>query len=179
MKRSYNIWDNGGTPFLVDVDTSNKTVQIWKQYVTSEDSDSQSTTDYKQLTKLTYEDIYIGKDPKNFTKEMGEEWTREFVGNSILLKTSSTKYVFIGWDIYSFELEDGDRVVKYYSPMGHSGVPYPVLIGKKNSYFMIEKQYALNDLFDLDQELYYQFYKLKKNDRHDMNHIKMIEERLD
>lgn len=169
--RSYTIIDNSSTPFLVKVEK--KTAHVLRQVVIDDDE-----VTYQPLLNLNYQDIHIGKDPKNFTKEMGEEWSRDFVGNSILLKTTDRKYVFIGWDIYSFELEEGDTVVKYYSPMGHSGVPYPVLIGKKNSYFMIEKQYASNDLFDLNNELYDQFYSLKKDDKHDMKNIKMIQDRL-
>lgn len=174
--KSYGITDNGGTPFLVDVDKTEKIVQIWKQDTQSE---PENADDYVKLKKISYEDVYIGKDPKNFTDEMGETWTRRFDGNSILLKVSDKKFVFIGWDIYSFELESGDEIKNYYSPMGHSGVPYPALIGKKNTYFMIEKQYVSNELLDLTKEPYGQYYDtVPSSNRHPMKNVKMIQERL-
>lgn len=171
-KKTYRIIDNGGTPFLVDVYKNNQSVQIWKA------SDNALEDDYIKVKTITYDKIYIGNDPKDFTDELGEVWDKSFKGNSILLRVANNKYIFIGWDIYSFKLEDGDTFKHYYSPMGHSSVPYPVLIGKKNSYFMIEKQYASNDLFDLSNELYGQFYDLTNDNKHKISHVKMIQERL-
>jgi hypothetical protein len=174
--KTYSIADNGGTPFLVDVDKHEKTVEIWKQATQSE---PENADDYVKLKKMSYEDIYIGKDPKNFTDQMGETWEKSFEGNSILLKISDKKFVFIGWDIYSFELEDGDEIKNYYSPMGHSGVPYPYLIGKKNTYFMIEKQYAPNELLDLTKEAYRQFYDtVNASKKQSMKKMNIIQERI-
>jgi hypothetical protein len=42
------------------------------------------------------------------------------------------KYVCITHIIFEFTLEAGDEFVKYFSYIGNSDVPYPVLLGKNN-----------------------------------------------
>jgi hypothetical protein len=179
--KSYQIIDNGGIPFIVTVNKSENTVQILKQQSRSDTEDDSELTldDYTKLKKISYEGIYIGKDPKNFTDEMGETWEKSYEGNSILLKISVNKFVYIGSEIYSFELDDGDKDIKYYSPMGHSGVPYPVLIGKKNTYFMLDKQAVPNEFLDLTKEAYGQYYDtVSHSNKHSMKNVKIIQDRL-
>ena len=61
-------------------------------------------------------------------------------GNTILLQLDHHHYVFIGSRIYEFKTKDS--IVKYYSPMGNNQVPYPVAIGEKNVYFMLDQTYV-------------------------------------
>lgn len=69
------------------------------------------------------------------------------IGNSILLHLSGKKYMFIGHEIYEFTMED--EFDAYYSIIGNNDVPYPVLLGSKYVYFMLEHDHAYipRDLF--------------------------------
>jgi hypothetical protein len=179
--KSYQIIDNGAIPFIVTVNNNEKSVQILKQQFRSDTEDDSELTldDYINLKKILYKAIYIGKDPKNFTDGMGETWEKSYEGNSILLKISAKKFVYIGSEIYSFELDDGDKAVKYYSPMGPSGVPYPYLIGKKNTYFMLDNQAVPNEFLDLTKDAYDQFYhSVTPSNKHSMKNVNMIENRM-
>ena len=44
-------------------------------------------------------------------------------------------------------IEITDEIKKYYSMIGNSDVPYPVAIGEKNVYFLIESTYLSKDYF--------------------------------
>jgi hypothetical protein len=66
--------------------------------------------------------------------------TKRTKGNSMLLHLGGNKYVHIGVDVYEFEMDDG--VDNYYSLIGNGDVPYPVLEGKTNVYFMLDYKYA-------------------------------------
>jgi len=51
-------------------------------------------------------------------------------------------YVFIGDCIYIFEPPENDEIVDYHSMIGSSDVPYPVAVGKKYLYFMLDMKYV-------------------------------------
>ena len=40
-----------------------------------------------------------------------------------------------------------DDVIAYYSPIGQNDVPYPVIIGTKYVYFMLDRTYMSKDIF--------------------------------
>jgi hypothetical protein len=67
----------------------------------------------------------------------------------------------IGFDIYEFSMDD--VVEAYYSLIGNSDVPYPVLLGTKNVYFMLDHSYLPRTFFKApmkaaDWEDAYQYY---------------------
>jgi len=125
--KTYFIHDNGGRPFQVVI--SGKKVSVYEQS-NWKDWEDETGKDYTKLIKTfsKVKKIFIGKDRK-----LG----RKFDGNSILLQLSKDKYVYIGSWIYEFIAKD-DRIVAYYSQVGNSDVPYPVALGEKNVYFMLE-----------------------------------------
>ena len=108
----------------------------------------------------------------------------KFNGNSILLQIDSNKYVFVGHNIYEFKIDD--TINEYYSPVGNSFVPYPVALGSKNNYFMLDKTYVSNDKFkDLSKknkiDLYSYYYGYLGNEKLDkyaknMKSVKIINE---
>jgi len=115
------------------------------------DDDNDEKDDEKKYTKL------LLHFPKPLKIWIGQDVSKEtfFEGNSILLQISSQTYVFIGCEIYEFELAEPDEKVKsYHSPVGNSDVPYPYLVTNKNVYFMIENVYAPRSQFD-DEDLYF------------------------
>ncbi len=131
--KKYYIHDNGGRPFEVIVNKN--IVSIYKRVKYN----SRKHGDWKNYDKLPYDlfitklkakKVIIGKDKK--LGSFGD-------GNSILLEMGKNKYVCITDNIFEFSLEDDDGFVKYFSEIGNSDVPYPVLLGKNYFYSMIDK----------------------------------------
>ena len=145
--RMYEIHDNGGRPFKVYVNKANKTIHVYKH--NWEDNSDTLINEWK------YKEIWIGSDPHAFGLDADDP---RFKGNSILVQLTASKYMFIGWNIYTFELMEGDEPLKYYSPVGSNDVPYPYLIGKTHTYFMIEYTAVPNTYLDLSREAYEQLY---------------------
>jgi hypothetical protein len=170
--KRYEIFDNGSRPFAVYV--SSRLVSI---YLLSEDGEENQLMSFEHPKK-----VWIGQDivePK-------------FNGNSILVRTTNTEYVFIGDHIYSFQLASPDeKVKKYISVVGNSGVPYPYLLTNKNIYFMIDDCYASLKYYDDDDlhgdpyELHYDRsgnYNKKNKDRdyqtHKIPHKRILQKRI-
>jgi hypothetical protein len=120
----YDIHDNGRRPFRVFIDGLK--VSIYK------DTELIKTLDVKKA--------YIGKSTgKTERSDHTPADAKKFVGNSILLHVSGKKYIHIGVEIYSFEMED--NVEAYFSMIGGNDVPYPVVLGTDNVYFMLESEH--------------------------------------
>jgi hypothetical protein len=143
--KHYDIHDNGSNPYRVFVDGSK--VSIYKD--TNTDFDKEPT--YTKLIKeLTVKEVFVPKHGGAFG-----------LGNSILLHVSGNKYMHIGVEIYEFTMED--EVDTYYSLIGNSDVPYPVLLGTKYVYFMLDHAYLPRELFKMpmkaaDWEDAYQYF---------------------
>lgn len=121
---TYFIHDNGGRPFQVSVAKGN--VSIYEQ-PNWRDGDTQDFT--KLIKTYTHvKKVFIGKD-----NVLG----KKFDGNSILVHLSGDRYLYIGSWIYEFSTKH-DRIVDYFSQVGNSDVPYPVALGEKSVYFMLE-----------------------------------------
>ncbi len=135
--KHYDIHDNGNRPFRVvvsDHGAKDKKVAIYKDINT----DWNSPADYSKLVKeLTVKEVFVGKSSGNAEgADHGPDDADFFKGNSILLHVSSNKYVHVGSSIYEFQMDD--KVDKYFSMVGRNDVPYPVLLGTENVYFMLE-----------------------------------------
>jgi len=100
--KRYEIHDNGGRPFFVDVD--GKTVTVFKNM----DTDIHHPP--KELFTVKADEIFIGK--KSPTGDYDGLDPRYGQGNSILLKMGS-KYRYIGHEIYDFEPVKGDTILQY------------------------------------------------------------------
>jgi hypothetical protein len=74
----------------------------------------------------------------------------------------------IGFDLYEFTMEDDFEA--YYSLIGNSDVPYPVLLGSKYVYFMLDYIYLPRDVFKAKmsqkewEDAYQYFYGYKDYD---------------
>jgi hypothetical protein len=119
----YLTHDNGTSAYRVIV--SGNRVEIEK-YSTN-----------KPVKSYTAKHIYYGAGQN----------TSHTKGNSILLHLGGKKYVHIGVDVYEFEMED--EVDNYYSLIGNSDVPYPVLLGKEYVYFMLDHKYVPRSAFEI------------------------------
>ena len=119
--KSYDTLDNGLRPYRVIVNGTN--VSIYKG-TRKEDY----TYDYDKLIRsVKVKKVYLGG-------------TKSGLGNSILLHLSGNKYMYIGHEIYEFQMEDS--VESYFSLIGNSDVPYPVLLGTEYAYFMLDHCYV-------------------------------------
>lgn len=153
----YYTHDNGGRPYLVNI-ISNSKVDIYK---TNNSNSNKLVKSYNNVKR-----VFIGK--YTHTNTRGQTISAPFIGNSILLNLYADKYVYIGHKIKEFKTE-GDEIIKYYSLVGNSDVPYPIAVGKSNIYFMLDMVYTSRDDFEnisylnnipIDYEdAYYIFYK--------------------
>jgi hypothetical protein len=145
MIKSYQIHDNGGRPFRVEIDGMK--VSVFK---TVEDEEE------KHLFDVTADKVFIGK--KSPTGGYDGLKPKEAEGNSILLLVGS-KYMYIGSEIYQFEPVKGDSIEKYYSDIGNSDVPYPYAVGKTHMYIMLDKVAVEKSFFDKKDDIYQQYYE--------------------
>jgi hypothetical protein len=127
--KTYKIHDNGAEPFIVDDDGKN--IVVFRQVF---DMTANSYKLGKKIFESPYKKIYPGKDPLKIS------WGGSETGNTVLAQISANKFIFIGDNVYSFELVDGDEPVLYSSPVGNSDVPYPYLIGKKYTYLLLSQK---------------------------------------
>lgn len=91
----------------------------------------------KHIKSYSTKNIYYGISEGN----------KKTKGNSIVLHLGNNKYIHIGTKIYAFEMED--EVDKYFSLIGNGDVPYPVLLGKENVYFMLDNKYVPRSEFEI------------------------------
>jgi hypothetical protein len=147
----YETHDNGGRPFAV-IDFKGR-VEVYEQ---KWDDATEKPVRGKQVYKTSYSEIWVGKDPLRITPGGWKPW---MVGNTVLLRIGANRYVFIGEQIYEFALEAGDSVVKYVSPVGNSDVPYPYIIGKMNTYLLLERLVISNTVLNVSVDAYSQYYK--------------------
>jgi len=119
--KQYDTMNNGLRPYRVIIDGS--TVSI---YNGTQNEDY--TYDYDKLIRsVKVMKVYLGGKKKD-------------LGNSILLHLSGNKYMYIGHEIYEFQMLDS--VESYFSIVGNSDVPYPVLLGTEYAYFMLDRCYV-------------------------------------
>ena len=145
-KKRYLIHDNGGRPFCVLID--GKKVEVYKK---DKKDDQEDEVSYSKLV-ATFEaqDIYIGKSSGTTSFcDHTKAQAKLFDGNTILLHLQEKDYVYIGHEIYSFQMKDDFE--KYYSPVGRNDVPYPLVVGKEFVYFLLDKKYVDKNLFARDQ----------------------------
>ena len=138
----YQIHDNGGRPFLIDV--QNGTVTVYKQFRTQVWGQETVYNMARPVKRFEAEKVFIGKSPRIGMTEFSGGFGPRYDGNSILLHLEDLDYVFIGWEIYSFKARA--EIVKYVSPIGNSDVPYPYAIDEdNNTYLMIQDTVILAD----------------------------------
>jgi hypothetical protein len=167
-KVTYEIHDNMDTPFQVEVRGSS--IKIFKGL--KNDDGGYEHYD-EEVATFRADAVYPGENSCTKKEEQFFDCSPE-VGNTVLLRVGS-KYVYISGEIYSFSLVPNETVVAYYSKLGPNDVPYPVLVGSKNVYILIERVYIPRALFDhydmtttewADAAQYYYGYKGKRMKRY-------------
>jgi len=140
-KVTYEIHDNMDTPFQVEVKGSS--VKVFKG-LKNEDGGYDNYDE--QVAQFRASAVYPGKNSCSPSEARFLDCSPQ-TGNTILLRVGD-KYVYIGGEIYEFSLAANETVQAYYSKIGPNDVPYPVLVGSKNVYILIEKVFVPRSLFD-------------------------------
>lgn len=141
--KSYLIHDNGIRPFRVEV--SGKTVEIYRGTPLNlpDGTKDYDTIDYSDLVKkLAVKEVYVGTSPCIPAADACGAFGK---GNSLLLHVSGNRYIHVGSTIYEFTMDD--EVDTYYSLIGNNDVPYPVLLGTQNVYFMLDHEMMPREIF--------------------------------
>jgi hypothetical protein len=112
--KTYQIHNNGARPYSVQI--NDKDVYIYNNH------DRKEVYDYKNVKK-----IFIGVNPE----------TDGDIGNTILIEKKDKQYIFIGHIIKEFKTFD--NIIKFYSYVGNSDVPYPYAVGDKFLYSFIDE----------------------------------------
>jgi hypothetical protein len=156
---SYLIHDNGGRPFSVHKDDNH--LYVFKQ------------------TLLTYDNvlkIFSGDkedDNSSVLIELAANGKKESL--ELYYKELKHKYLFVGSEVYTFECDD--EIIKFYSQIGNSDVPYPVALTKDNAFFMLDKIYVDRSEFPKNtdwKDAYTNFYEDKNLKKHRFYNLKMI-----
>lgn len=159
MVKHYEVHDNGGRPFRVDIQGND--VTVWKnmdEYELIDDKYTVIHNPHKEILNFKADTIFVGKkSPQGDYNEMRH---KQAEGNSILLQTG-LKYVYIGLEIYEFTPVKDDTIEKYYSDIGNNDVPYPFAIGENYVYIMLDKVAIEKSFFDMKKDIYNQYYEAK------------------
>jgi hypothetical protein len=135
----YLTHDNGGRPYLVYTGETDVTVYTAPPgdypYGWPDDKDDYTKL-VKKITNVSKKFIPRYKTVRDFNS----------TGNSILVQ-SGKEYVYIGENIFKFKPEKGDEILKYFSPIGNSDVPYPVAVGKTHVYIILDKVVIEKEIF--------------------------------
>ncbi len=115
----YEIMDNGGVQHLAFMNESSAIV-----YARDYDNNDEFS-----VCIGAFHDI-----KKGF---VGEATSCGYNGNSILIQMDDHNYTYVGSKFYSFRCEE--QILSYYSPVGNSGVPYPVAMTDTQALFMLDR----------------------------------------
>ena len=188
--KTYYIHDNMFIPYYVNIYKNKIEVfkyNIKKHNIFNEEFSTKLNKKQKDnyikmpyFNKIKFEKIFIGKSvDDNIT--FGMDIGKNYDGNTILIKIDKNNYIYIGnYDSYSFKTDD--NIIKYYSSIGSNDVPYPVAIGEKYVYFLVEKTYVLKTLFKKNSKEseyindYYEY--IKKKDINNIKNVKIIQKRF-
>lgn len=147
-RKRFLIHDNGGRPFMVSINPSNKEACIFKfdENEFSDFSKFPKKKDYTiPITEFKYQKVFVGQSLKNTLTEFGGGFGKSFLGNTILFLIEPNKYIFVSHKIYSFETND--IIISFFSPVGNNDFPYPYAIGEKNVYFLNNAVFIERDVF--------------------------------
>jgi hypothetical protein len=174
---TYEVHDNYARPFKVVIEKTKVTVFDMRK---AEGAKAEVKT-YKPIK------VFVGRSTGRMSmSDHTPAQAKQFDGNSILLQLSPKKFAYIGHEIYEFVTSD--EPVAYYSLIGNNDVPYPVLLGTKEVYFMLEHVHVRREDFPAGfmnwENAYWNFY-MHSSDQKDhvqavplpMRNLKMIRAR--
>jgi hypothetical protein len=129
----YNILDNGGHPYSVDI--KEKKVDIYDNYV-YEDEEMEENLPPELVLTIKPKEIFIGKSFKNEMTKFSRGYGMEYDGNTILFGMGKNEYIFINRHITKFKALA--KIIYYTSPVGNNSVPYPYAIDEQGNYYFFD-----------------------------------------
>jgi len=157
----YEIHDNGGRPFIAEVNERQRKLTVYKAEPVDPDPDAVRWDVYpgKVIHETRYEKVFIGD---NILRDSlyAAFGSKAFRGNSLLAHIKGDTYLHVGAEVFTFQMVDGDVIEEYHSPVGNSDVPYPFAIGKKYIYSMLvmDHVYVPREFFDVKKDIGGQYY---------------------
>jgi hypothetical protein len=141
----YFTYDRHRRPFKVSINKN--TFSVYKSLLKQKD-----TYDKPIIKSMKYLRIFVGKD---------KSLDKKYDGNSILIKISKNKYIFVGSEVYEFKIDDKDKIIGFLSPV-ISNSNYPYAVGKTHTYLLLNKQYISNDMIYNDNPYHkFQYNEIK------------------
>lgn len=137
----YLTHDNGGRTFLVICNKSNVCALVFNGK-----NEDYNPYDIK-LKKLYEYNIPVMEYTDIIQCFPGKDVDEKYLGNSVLIHIKNNRYAFIGDCIYEFDTFENDKIIEYYSMVGNSDVPYPVALGEKYVYMMLDHSYIARSDF--------------------------------
>ena len=138
---------NGDRIFLVYYDSNNAYVYRKDPNIRHRAYDKDPKI-FSVLVK-SYENVDYIWIPDSYSNETKYEPKEFGHGNSVLINISEekNKYAYIGGEVYEFTTSDDDFIEEYYSDIGRNDIPYPVAVGQKYAYFMMDHSYIPKTMF--------------------------------
>lgn len=169
MTRTYYTLDNGGRPFKVII---TKIDDHYKIIVLVNKNEK-----YSNPREFAACQVFIGKSPLTTMTSFSGGSGPKFNGNSILFRNHIDRldYTFIGHEVYQFKAKE--KIVKYQSEIGNSGVPYPWARDKYRNYYLMVEYVIILDFKENDDDVYEWYYDNSKKRDHLPMKQKMIKKR--
>ena len=129
----YFILDNGGWPFLL----YHNSVSV---YVYARDDNTYVPEalwgETKEAERRGFYQVLVKRwNAVDVMPGIGER--KSDTGNSVLFKQKGGRYVYVGSEIFEFQIEDNsDPITEFYSVVESSGVAYPVALSKRRAYLL-------------------------------------------
>ena len=149
-KKSYQTHHNGDRPFLVEVNSDKKEIDVYK-LMYDETVKKHIIDVYVGFYK--YKNIWIGNGP--IPKGLKSE---KYPGHAILAQLTNGSMLFIGHKVFTFNMQPADKPEKFISYVGNNDVPYSYLVGSTHTYLLQEEVVIENDKLDLKEDAYKQYY---------------------
>jgi hypothetical protein len=159
-KSLYFTHNNGGLSFMIEVNS--KLIRVFKMSADNKTPNSEIRKNPKLYFDNEVQDI---KNYKKFFSSEKPSWAGKYIshepGNSVIVDLGDNNYIYIGSIIKSFKTHD--KILKYYSPIGNSGVAYPYAVGEENTYLLIEDVYLPNN--EVAKDPYQTYYALDNGEK--------------
>ena len=153
MGKKYYIHSNGGRPYRLDVslvDNFNQ-VEVYVNSGSAQETEEDNTSVDNFVLKKT---ILASKVCAGVEPLQAGGFNKKNVGNTVIVQHNDNgvqKMLYFceagSHRVLEFVMPEDDTILKYYSMVGNSDVPYPIAVGKKFVYFMAEKLYYPINIF--------------------------------
>jgi len=180
-RKNYKIvftLDNGGIPFCVFYKKNDIIVFKMNEEYVIENWKMDPCFYTVRIAQFSPKEVILGKSIKNKMTEFSGNYGAWATGNSILLWIKENEYVYIGESIFKFK--SLAKIVKYFSPIGNSSVPYPYAVDEEERYYLLIENLMIKHIprgFKKDPYDYY--YDKKKFTRYNPEPGKFYDRMID